>query len=336
MKKLPFTITKKKALIGFIGLVIVILAVYKFTQLSTSAEIQTAKVQHGNLVQELTLSGSINASEHVSLSFQAGGLLTEVAVAKGDAVTKGQKIASLDQQSLRKTLTKNLNLYSKERNDFDETREEQKDKPINDELRRILEGVQYDLNNSVIDVEIQDLALRLGTLSTPIDGIVTNVTTPFAGVNITPLSAVFEVINPNTLYMTVSADQTEVVSLYQGQLATIILDSYPDKKYSGTVESISYTPSTNETGTVYEVKLQVPTLNTIDSFRIGMTGDVTFITAQKNNALYIPLEYVKSDDKGKYVTIDTRETKQYIETGLETDDNIEIAKGLKVGDIVYD
>lgn len=297
---------------------------------------QYTTVQKGTLKQELTLSGSIDASEHVSMNFQTSGLLSSVNVAEGDTVKKGQSLASLDQRALKKSLQKYLNTYTKTRQDFDQTKDDYKDTNKTDSIKRALEKSQLDLNNTIADVELQDLSLKLSTLTTPIDGIVTKVTTPFAGVNVTPLNSTIEVINPSTMYMKVTADQTEVVNLHIGQLAQITLDAFPDTNYTGTIKSISYTPSTTDAGTSYEIKLEVPMITTRDSFRIGMTGDVTFVTQEKQQTIYLPLEYVKSDEKGKYVLTDSKGTKKYIKTGLETDENIEVTTGLQAGDTVYD
>ena len=140
---------------------------------------KTVTVKQGDLTQTLELSGHLQAEENLTLRFQTSGLLTWVAVKEGDWVRRGQALATLDRRALEKTLKKELNDYSKERADFEQDQDDHKlvreGLVIDYEIRRILDKAQWDLENSVIDVELADLSHRLAVLSSPIAGIVTKV-----------------------------------------------------------------------------------------------------------------------------------------------------------------
>jgi len=56
---------------------------------------------------ELILAGSVSADEIASLRFQNSGKLAWVGVKEGDKVKKGQAIASLDKEQLRKSPKRN-------------------------------------------------------------------------------------------------------------------------------------------------------------------------------------------------------------------------------------
>lgn len=307
----------------------------------TKADSYTVKKQ--TLKDELTLSGNIEADEHVFLRFQTSGLLTWVGVKEGDWVKKYQTLASLDQRDVQKRLQKYLNSYQKTRWDYDQTVEDSQIKYIGGlsedarrEALRVLDKAQFDLNNAVIDVELQDLARQYSYLNTPIEGLVVRIDSPFSGVNITPAGAEIEVINPSTIYFSVTADQTEVIKLKEGLSAQISLDSYPDKPISGTVKSIAFIPKTGETGTVYQVKLIVNQDNKNYKYRLGMTGDTTFVLREIPDALVIPTSFIKTEGKNKYVFIDEKKSKRIdIKTGVEIDNQTEIVKGLKEGDVIY-
>lgn len=301
-------------------------------------------VQPGDIKETLTLSGTMEASERVSLGFQASGQLTWLGVKEGDTVQKYQAIASLDIRQMQKTLEKYLNTYMKYRMDFEQTKDDYTDtselgltQEIRDRAKRILEKSQFDLNNAVSDVEFQQLTSELATLVSPIDGIVTHVTIPASGINILVTQQPFEIVNPKTLYFEVKADQTEVVKLSLTQKASIILDAFPDSTCSGEITYISFVPKEGETGTVYPIHVTIGCANiSSDMIRLGMTGDAAFTLSQKSNTLTVPIQYVKSDEKGKYVFISKDKRKAYVETGIENDEHIEIIKGLKAGDRIYD
>lgn len=331
-------IKNRKFIIGLILLAIIIGALLRFVVLPQKAATESTIVKRGNITQELTLSGKIDADEHATLQFQTGGQLAWVGVKEGDYVQKYQTVASLDQRQLKKTLEKKLNDYMNQRWDFEQTKDDYKDSITTDRIKRILEKSQFDLNNSVLDVELQSLSVELANLWTPIEGIVTRVDMPYTGVNIyLPSQAQFEITNLKTLFFDVTADQTEVVDLKEGNTATVVLDSYSNSQLKGVIKNISFSPKKDETGTVYQAKVTFGETNNKNyNFRLGMTGDATFVTAKRNNVLYLPLNFVKSDDKGKYVLLGNEKKKTYIKTGLETETDTEITQGLKAGDIVYD
>ncbi len=302
-------------------------------------------VKRQTLQEKLTFSGTIEADEHVVLHFQSPGALAWVGVKEGDTVKKGQVIARLDQRLLRKTMEKYLNTYSKERLDYDNEQAERDSKalPMDSLARQDLidsfKKAQYDLTNSVLDVELQDISLRYASLASPIDGIVSHMDVATAGVNVTALTS-YEIINPQTMYLSATADQTEVVLLSPGMNGEIVFDSFPDDTLQTSIQSVGYTPLTDETGTVYEVKMSLVAPES-NRYRIGMTGDVSFVTKQKKNALAVPIVYIKTKEGNegqKYVN--KQENGGVVEVeiveGDTYDTQVEILKGLSEGDIIYD
>lgn len=360
--KLVKIIKNRRFVIGVIALLAISIFVTRTFILSKKTAPESVTVKKGDLKQELTLSGKIDAWGHATLQFQTGGQLAWIGIKEGDYVQKYQGIASLDQRQLKKTLEKKLNDYMTTRWDFEQTKDNSQNgvllgqqryslevgnkanlsgQPeidiINEMIKRILEKSQFQLNNSVLDVELQTLSIDLANLWTPINGLVTRIDSPFPGVNIAPNQAEFEIVNPHTIFFDVTADQTEVINLKEGTDGTIILDSYPNKNIKGTIKTISFTPKKDETGTVYEVKVDFSDLDNNDyKYKIGMTGDITFTTSGKQNVLLLPLRFIKSDAKGNYVFLGKDRKKSYIETGFETDNDAEILKGLQEGDRVYD
>jgi len=298
-------------------------------------------IKRQNLRETLSLSGKIDADEHIVLRFQTSGRLSWVGVKEGDVVSKYQGIASLDQRDIQKRMQKTLNDYAKERNDFDQSRDDnrrigdQPTKELGNEMKRLLEKAQYDLTNSVLDVEIQTLAREYSYLYTPIAGIVIRVDSKYPGVNITPTGAEFEILNPDTLYFSFTADQTEIIKLKDGLIGELVFDSFPDDIEKGSIYYISYTPKQGETGTVYEGRIKIPK-EMVNKMRLGMTGDVTFGLQEKNNVVSIPSNYVKSDSSGKYVDklIKDKQVKTYIKVGMEIDGFYEVLKGLEENDII--
>lgn len=314
----------------------------KSTQASPDKK-NTYTVKKRNLKEILTLSGEIDAEEKTTLRFQTSGKIAWVGVKVGDYVKKFQGIASQDQAELQRNLKKYLNTYVNERLDFEQTHDDNSDKGLKTtlelaEMRRLVEKAQYDLDNAVIDVELKDIALKYSYLYTPIEGVVVRAASPYAGVYITPTQAEFEIVNPNTIYFSVIADQTEVWQLQQGEIGEVVLDSYPDETIKGKIYFVSFVPKTDETGTVYQVKLGMTVDNSTYKYRIGMTGDANFLMKEKENVLSVPTSAIKKEKGKLYVLklMDGKQTKTYIKITEEIDANTVVTSGLQEGDVIYD
>lgn len=326
----------------FLILIIVIAFIFFLNQ-KTTIRSQVKKnnsyiVKRQELKDNLSIAGQIEAEERVVLQFQTSGMLAWVGVKKGDYVRKYQGIASLDQKELERNLKKYLNTFKSERWDFDQTKEDYKNKAITEAMQRVIDKNQFDLDSSIIDVELKNIALQYAYLYAPIEGIVIRIDSPFPGVNITPSGAEFEIVNPKTVYFSANADQTEVVKLKENIQGVIALDAYSDRKLFGNVYQVSFIPKQGETGTVYEVKMKLDNDNLDYKYKLGMTGDATFDFLLSKNALMIPSSFIKVEKKKKYVWKEEngKKVKSFVQIGQEVNNETEITSGLKEGDIIYD
>jgi HlyD family secretion protein len=310
-------------------------------KLTPQVKFETFTVKRIDLKDTLTLSGNVDAGEKETLAFQTAGKLSWVGVKEGDTVKKGQFLAALDQRALKKSLQKELNTFAKNRLTLDQSQQDTRDVVIGalsrdkqDALMRTAQGVQYDVNNTILNVELDSLSLELANLYTPIAGIVTAIGVKDAGVNIIPTVATFTVVNPTSLYFSTQADQTDVVKLHDGMDGRITMDSYPDTVVPASIKAIGFTPETDQTGTVYSVKMNLDE-QSLSRFKLGMTGDVDFILKEKDGVLAVPETYIKKEGSRKYVFGENK-NKIYIETGVTIDSQTEVTSGLEANQIIYD
>lgn len=323
-------------------ILLVFVLIFTQTQAKKKEVEEKTMVKKQNLKETLTLSGEIDAEEKVSLKFQTSGRLAWVGVKEGDYVKKYQAIASLDKRDLKNRLDKYLNNYLKQRNSFEQTKDDYEETyefstgDLHKRAKRILENSQYDLNSAVLEVEYQNLLLEYADLWTPIEGIVTNIDVPNPGVNITPATATFEIVNPKTLYFSATVEQADVVNLKEGMKGKLKLDSFSDFEDEVKISYISFSPKSGETGTVYEVKLELSDKTKKLPLRLGMTGDVEFLIKEKNKVVALPSRFIKKDKKGSYVFVkeNNKKIKKYIEIEGEIDGKIVIKSGLNEGEII--
>ncbi len=302
---------------------------------------QTFVVTTQNLKSTLSISGTVQAEEKVLLQFQTSGKLSWVGVKEGDSVQKYQAIAGLDQRDLQKNLQKKLYDFTSSRWTVDQWRDDNKSAAtgdtniyLSDRLTRLAQQGQFSLDKTILDVELSQLTIELATLVTPIGGIVTHVDQPYAGVNITPAGARFEIVNPDSLYLRGFVDQQDVIKLRENSRAEIIFDAIPDKNYVGKLVYIAFSPESSDENS-YVIKIKLPH-SLLSKVRLGMGAEISINTLQKNGVLAVPLEAIEEQGTKKYIFIQTKngEVKKQITTGLETDEFVEVKKGLKKNDVV--
>ena len=290
--------------------------------------------QKKDITQEITLSGSVDATSKAELKFQTSGQLAWVGVKTGDQVKKYQLVATLNQDQLKKQLEIDFNNYKTTASTFYDTADKYKDSVITTEIRRILDRSQNSLNNSVANYELGDLAVKYSKLLSPIAGLVVAVDQPNPSVNITPVSNIVSIIDPQSLYFKTQIDQEDVVKVQIGDPAKIIIDSFPDQTIDSEITYISFTPVTGQTSTVYEVWFKLVQDNQT-FYRLGMDGDAHIILKELPNTLTLPIEAVYQDQEQPYVyTIDQNQNliKKTIKIGIETDTDIEVLEGLSDND----
>ena len=328
---------RKKLLIALAVGVVIFFVVRGF--ITRRNQVETTQVKKGDVTEELVLSGQITADEYTQLAFGTSGKISWVGVKEGDEVKKGYALAKLDTTNLNADYQRALqDLNSAEASlgvVYDTVKGHDKDETLSQkEDRTVAEATKNKAYEAVIKTR-QDL--QNATLTAPFSGIVTYVANPFSGVNTLASQTQMELINPETIYFDVSADQSEVTELSLGQKVKIVLDSYPDEEFEGEVSFISYTPKSDEVGTVYKIKVKFEGVE-LDAgkFRIGMGGDAGFILSKKDDVLYIPPKFLNSDPNGKYVNKAKSNNKVYVETGIESEDRVEIISGVDEGDVLYD
>lgn len=293
------------------------------------------KPENRDLAKTVEVSGVLDADEKATLRFAAGGKVTYIGAAEGETVKKGELLAQIDQRELQKRLQQDLNNYANERLDWDQTLETNKDKALTNTDTRNQQSDQLDLNNTILNVEIRDIAIRETRLFSPIAGVLVTRPSTTAGVSLLATD-IFEVINPASLVFKAAVDEADIALVKPGQMATIELDAYPDEPIKTTVSFIAPKSQQSTTGTVFLVKMPVPGDSTLSKYRLGMNGDVTITLETRNNVLTIPIDATRQRDDKVYVDVKSGETtvEKEVELGLETDEYVQVLSGLTPNDEV--
>lgn len=316
------------------------------------SSIETAQVTRMNVKSTVSATGTIKPVDSVEVSPKITARISQVLVKENDRVTAGQTVAILDGK------------------DYEAQRDQAQFKVTNtqqelDRAQRLYDlgaGTKQDLDTAKFNYDTAESALTKAesdvaetVITAPMDGVVVgepkSVGTMAVQGNSNP-TVIMYIANTSTKQILAKVDETDIGQIQVGQDATFTVDTYTGKTFTAHVSKISQTDTSNTwntTGTsssgasssssasviYYYVTLDVDDPN--DELRLGMTARVDINTAEKPDAMVVPIAALKTNDKGSYVlrVNANGQTEQVpVTTGIYSDEYVEITSGLNVGDNV--
>lgn len=139
------------------------------------------------------------------------------------------------------------------------------------------------------------------------------------------------------LIVKAQVDETDIGEVKLKQKSQIILDAYPLQKIPASVGHIAFEAKVVNNVTVYEVDVvpdQVP-----EVMRSGMTANVTFNVAERENVLWLPPRAIQKQSTGNFVEVGNpknpeKNQMKAVEVGLTDGRRVEIISGLQEGESV--
>ncbi len=132
----------------------------------------------------------------------------------------------------------------------------------------------------------------------------------------------------------VSLSESDIINIKSGQKATLMLDAYPDKTFTGKVLAVDTSGVVSSGVTTYPVTILLDKTDT--SIYPNMSASISIITNIKSNVLLIPSGSIDTENEQSVVHIlkDGKVTKKIVVTGSSDDSQTEITSGLSEGDEV--
>ena len=146
---------------------------------------------------------------------------------------------------------------------------------------------------------------------------------------------------PDTAAMVaeIGVHETEVDKVQTAQLATIVMDAFPDRVLEGEVLEVAPLPDQqrgfmNPDLKVYKTLVSID--GTHDFLRSRMSCKVQILVRQLEDSIIVPIQVVsnRAGRKVCYVKTSQRPQERIVQTGLFNDTFVEIIEGLEVGEEV--
>ena len=166
------------------------------------------------------------------------------------------------------------------------------------------------------------------------NGVITGVELE-AGDKISTGTSLVTLYDMDEVTMTVTVDEDDMTDISLGSAANIALTAYPEDTFTAKVTAIGDATSDSNGNITYDVTVTLE--GDVSGLFQGMTGDVTFVTEQTEEVLYVSHRAIITEDDKTYVKVKTADgsiVKKEITTGLSDDSNVEISGDIAEGDIV--
>lgn len=345
---------KVKAAIAVI--VVAIAAVIGYRQYQEKQEaaqesqVETVTVSRMDLKSTVSATGTIHPIDSVEVSSRITARLKTVNVKENDQVKAGQVLATLDAK------------------DYEAKRDQAQYKVTNAkaEYNRVsyLYSIGADTQKQVEDAQMNyDTAVSALTQASsdadetnilaPIDGTVIGepktVGTMAVATSDNP-TVIMRIANLSSKEIKAKVDETDIGNIAVGQPATFTVDAFTDKTFTARVTAIAQTDTTNSWDTTSSTTTTTSSSASVIYYYVtlavddpenlllpAMTARVDIHTADRPDALAIPLSALKTDTTGSYVVIlnsDGTQENRYVETGIYSDEYVEILSGLEDGEKV--
>jgi multidrug efflux pump subunit AcrA (membrane-fusion protein) len=152
----------------------------------------------------------------------------------------------------------------------------------------------------------------------------------------TTQATVVSILLQDKATVTISIDELDILSLEEGQEATVTLDAVEDQEYTGEITKISGSASSTSGNAKYDVQISID----MDSqMKSGMSASATITTGSASQAVLIPVNALQEKDGKTFVYTENNNGQLSgeveVTTGISDSSRVAITSGLSEGDTVY-
>lgn len=265
---------------------------------------------------------NILADSEAPVIARVSGEVVEILFEEGERVEEGQVLARLDGEKLRLQMVQAKAL-------LDQTTKEY-ERFVNLHERGLVsaaafDGLKFDLDNLQASYELQRLNYNYTRIRAPISGVVSSRDIKI-GQHVNVNDATFRISDTSRLVAYLKIPQNELAKISAGDAAEIRVDSMPEMKFQATIARIS--PTIDISNGTFRATAYVD--NRPGLLAPGMFGRFKVAYEKHEDALLIPQVALLREDGENvvYVVENGAAVRRVVDTGVESDGQIEILNGL--------
>jgi len=329
------------ALVG-VGWAYQIVTASQNTTTNSTVAGRAVPVSRGAVVATVSASGSVQSGNTASADFATAGTISSISVKVGDAVTKGQVLATVDPTSANAQLTTanaNLNAAKASLTRANSSGDD-----------ATIAQAQAQVTTAQAAVNDASRAVTGTTLTAPMAGTVTAINGSVGAASgggsgggsgsgsassSSSSSGFIQLADLTVMQVSANFAEADATRLKVGQTTTVSWAALTGATATGKVATIAPTATTSNNVNSYAVILSLDSVPT--GVRIGQTVTAKVTVDQASNVLRLPNAAVRSVGNRHQVTVETATNAtevRFVEVGVEGDTFTEITSGVAEGDQV--
>jgi RND family efflux transporter MFP subunit len=268
-------------------------------------EVHTIKPR--GLVDTVRFTGTTQPIDQTVVKARVAGRLAEVLVREGDRVTKGQLLARFETTELQAKVNERRSAVEAARAELRWASRDRADKETLS-ARNIVSQSAADQARSTAENRTSMVAVSEAQLEVARKNLAdAEVRAPFAGVigerianqgESLPIDGkIVALLDTSHVEIAAQMPAADVVRLQVGQMATISLEGFGERPFSGRVTRISPTAQPGSRS----IPVYVEILDHDDGLRGGLFGTGAIAVKEKAHALAVPVAAMRKDDGGDFV-----------------------------------
>ena len=292
-----------------------------------NVNVEVAKYDHVNT--EYTANGTFLPKAETSIASEIAGKVISVNVKEGSKVGAGQVVAVIKKDAIEVDMTQAQN--NLQNAIIDNQRYENAFK-TGGVTKQQLDNSRLQLKNAQAAVKAQNVRVDNASVRAGIAGTV-NKKMVEPGAIVSPGTPMFEIVNINTLKLSVLVDESQVGKIRVGQSVNIAVNSVGDQTFTGRV---SFIAPKADASLNFPIEIEV---SNDGQLKAGMYGTVVFQTASggaTSSMLTVPAEaFVGGVSSGQLFVVANGTAKLIkVNVGKVYGTRVQILGGLKEGEQV--
>ena len=280
------------------------------------------------------LQANLKSRRNVIILSEFQGTLRNLFVREGQLVKKGELLAEINDSGLKEQLDQMLIQANYTKDNFDRVKRLW-EKNIGSEMQFLKAKSDFETNNKMVE-QIRD-QLSKTKIYAPFDGEIDEIISNL-GSNLVPGSPILRVVNLDIIYAEAQVPEKYVSSIELGTEALVSIPLLNKEVTSKIVQSGNFINPNNRT-----FRVEAPVENKDKRIKQNLNARIKIKNYSNIKALVVPLRVIREDASGrpfiyKLVETDKKDilltVKIFVETGANNDEEIEITKGLSIGDII--
>ena len=280
------------------------------------------------------LQANLKSRKNVIILSEFQGTFRNLFVREGQLVKKGELLAEINDSGLKEQLDQMLIQANYTKDNFDRIKRLW-EKNIGSEMQFLKAKSDFETNNKMVE-QIRDQLSKTkiyAPFNGEIDEIISNL-----GSNLVPGSPILRVVNLDIIYAEAQVPEKYVSSIELGTEALVSIPLLNKEITSKIVQSGNFINPNNRT-----FRVEAPVENKDKRIKQNLNARIKIKNYSNIKALVVPLRVIREDASGrpfiyKLVETDKKDilltVKIFVETGANNDEEIEITKGLSIGDII--